>query len=992
MIDIFELESEVSAKQKIIKQFSKWWSDDEIRNDVIPFIVDKNIQPSVVGALKNYAESSEFERKSFSEILYDLVGKNFLVNQDKYIRQRFLYLILNQKINEDPHFEKRFLYYLIESKKSYNGFCKRCKKRWGDSEVIYVQRLGDTNFECVDYNCIVQQQKEKIPHISDPRLSDFIQKFNLNRDYKLFCKKLIAEFDLPREVIFQPSKEIKLLPDVIQPLGTFSNLFDYQSSIGLKITDMLEHYSIDTSRALVVLPTGAGKTRLVVETLIEWINNGKKGKEKSKFILWIVDKNELCQQAFDTFADVFRHRGKRDSSLKLHPIYGNNIKNIRDILYQYSENVGEIHEENGVLIASIQSLYYMTQNEDRGSLPELSKYLSIVIIDEAHHAVSSNKSYSDVLHALGFEFRNVLKKDADINENQVRLLGLTATPFRGNETLGKNSIDLLNRFGKRHRILWPPFTENVDTDNIPPFAHIDVQKTSFQGERIKIYGDKSYDKDGQITQYRFVIYKLFSGTTYSPNSIIFDKSTAEKNIDFVFEEPGRYQIQLFVTDNSGEISKNLAGSNLEVFPNTQREEKATPEEMKRLYKNLIQRGILSMPHHYIIDNSKIPVNLNDEKDIERFKQFHDVTHATIRKIGNDPHRNNKIIKKIISLVRNEDRKSILFFACSIAHSKLISFILNAIYGIKSASIDHTLSIEERDKIIQDFRNKKILVLCNYDILTTGFDSPKVECIFVARPTFSHLLYNQMIGRGLRGPKSNGTENCIIVDISDNIQLVLEDEIVEQPWRIFDYIYKSTFDERETSKEQKCYGCFGLKHRIYEGKLDDCKICQGKGVISTKYTPNISDNTNNDFKEKLGAKQKEIFSQNPNLSLKDINERAKKALKYDALLDSKRLSEKPSEEWGAICKNCNKISHDVTMTLAHFGRSQDLVTNDNPKGIFDECKECRNKNNYPTNSKLEYAHCPKCGKSANGIDDVEKLFGFRIVNNKKVVQSWCFECR
>ena len=49
------------------------------------------------------------------------------------------------------------------------------------------------------------------------------------------------------------------------------------------------------------------------------------------------------EQAFDTFADVFRHRGKRDSSLKLHPIYGANVKNIRDILHKYSNFTGKTY-------------------------------------------------------------------------------------------------------------------------------------------------------------------------------------------------------------------------------------------------------------------------------------------------------------------------------------------------------------------------------------------------------------------------------------------------------------------------------------------------------------------------------------------------------------------------------------------------------------------------------------------------------------------------
>ena len=60
------------------------------------------------------------------------------------------------------------------------------------------------------------------------------------------------------------------------------------------------------------------------------------------------------------------------------------------------------------------------------------------------------------------------------------------------------------------------------------------------------------------------------------------------------------------------------------------------------------------------------------------------------------------------------------------------------------------------------------MLINYGVFTTGFDDPKINCIVVARPTYSVVLYSQMIGRGLRGPKNNGTEDCLIVDVLDNI--------------------------------------------------------------------------------------------------------------------------------------------------------------------------------------------------------------------------------
>ena len=42
---------------------------------------------------------------------------------------------------------------------------------------------------------------------------------------------------------------------------------------------------------------------------------------------------------------------------------------------------------------------------------------------------------------------------------------------------------------------------------------------------------------------------------------------------------------------------------------------------------------------------------------------------------------------------------------------------------------------------------------------------------LARPTLSIVLYAQMIGRGMRGPSANGTENCkayIVEDIIENL--------------------------------------------------------------------------------------------------------------------------------------------------------------------------------------------------------------------------------
>ena len=75
----------------------------------------------------------------------------------------------------------------------------------------------------------------------------------------------------------------------------------------------------------------------------------------------------------------------------------------------------------------------------------------------------------------------------------------------------------------------------------------------------------------------------------------------------------------------------------------------------------------------------------------------------------------------------------------------------------------------RRGLIEKFKKGELDFLCNFGVLTTGFDAPKTECIAIARPTTSEVLYEQIVGRGLRGPKFNGTVDCDVIDFADNIK-------------------------------------------------------------------------------------------------------------------------------------------------------------------------------------------------------------------------------
>ena len=48
----------------------------------------------------------------------------------------------------------------------------------------------------------------------------------------------------------------------------------------------------------------------------------------------------------------------------------------------------------------------------------------------------------------------------------------------------------------------------------------------------------------------------------------------------------------------------------------------------------------------------------------------------------------------------------------------------------------------------------------------GFDAPKTSAVVIARPTKSLVLYSQMVGRCIRGPKAKGNSRCTVVTVAD----------------------------------------------------------------------------------------------------------------------------------------------------------------------------------------------------------------------------------
>tara|TARA_Y100000739_G_scaffold184546_1_gene163073 strand:+ start:2670 stop:4307 length:1638 start_codon:yes stop_codon:yes gene_type:complete len=178
---------------------------------------------------------------------------------------------------------------------------------------------------------------------------------------------------------------------------------------------------------------------------------------------------------------------------------------------------------------------------------------------------------------------------------------------------------------------------------------------------------------------------------------------------------------------------------------------------------LREKGILSNAKFVSIEGSTVEKILT-EKEIKKIQIENKIPQKIKEILTNDFRRNAIIFDKLLSLLK--ENKKIIFFGTSLKHSKLMTTLVN-LKGFKAAHVDGS-SGKYRSGIIKSFKRGDTRLLCNYGVLSTGFDDPKIDVVFMARPTQSIVLYSQIIGRGLRGPKIGGTDSCEIYTVFDNI--------------------------------------------------------------------------------------------------------------------------------------------------------------------------------------------------------------------------------
>jgi len=149
-------------------------------------------------------------------------------------------------------------------------------------------------------------------------------------------------------------------------------------------------------------------------------------------------------------------------------------------------------------------------------------------------------------------------------------------------------------------------------------------------------------------------------------------------------------------------------------------------------------------------------NITDE-DIEK------IDYA-LKIRADNPTRRLQVLEHVTGICA-EQSAQVIYFGPSVVDAECMAFMLKQ-RGFPAACVSGSTRDVTRRKIISDFKDGRVRVLCNCEVLTTGFDAPRVTHVVMARPTVSQVLYEQMIGRGLRGPRFGGTETCDIIDLED----------------------------------------------------------------------------------------------------------------------------------------------------------------------------------------------------------------------------------
>lgn len=227
-------------------------------------------------------------------------------------------------------------------------------------------------------------------------------------------------------------------------------------------------------------------------------------------------------------------------------------------------------------------------------------------------------------------------------------------------------------------------------------------------------------------------------------------------------------------------------------------------------KWLIENNFLSPYKYYapkLINTDKLKLN--------SLKEFSSTS-------VNDAMNENKIYGDVIKHYRDlADGEQAIAYCHSVEASERTAYEFKQA-GIEAAHIDGTTPKEVRNSIINDFRDRRIQVLCNVDLIGEGFNVPDCSTVIMLRPTQSLSLFIQ---QSMRGMRYRPGKTSVIIDHVGNVNRHgLPDD--DREWSLKS---KKTTKAETEIKIKECENCFS----VYSPKEERCPYCGHKPEVKER---------------------------------------------------------------------------------------------------------------------------------------------------------------
>ncbi len=351
----------------------------------------------------------------------------------------------------------------------------------GANKILQTKNIRNSLIDRFN-NEQVEELSKSISSKKKENYYEYLKKLSFkknSKEYKVFLNFFEISNDDNNDEKIDFIEHLNLLTKPLEnntEIETFYPLFKHQ----IKATsDCLKILKSSRPRVFLHMPTGSGKTRTAINIMTTLLR-----EELNNFVIvWLANKEELCDQAYEEFYKAWQIIGNQ--TVKIFKHYGGKRSNLKEIVEYTSKN-------SAVVFSSLDMMYEDLSNNIE-TVINLSKNTGLVVMDEAHLTIA--KTYKSILENLA-------------PTNKTAILGLSATPGRSYRnveedlelknfyygqkvglkvTNQKNIIEWLikNRFLAKAKIQKIDF----ETDLAKLFT-----KNEIQNELIRIRDGKDYSK------------------------------------------------------------------------------------------------------------------------------------------------------------------------------------------------------------------------------------------------------------------------------------------------------------------------------------------------------------------------------------------------------------------------------------------------------------------------------------------------------------------